>query len=264
VKYRTIVADPPWPISAFPKWADEDGSTPVPYQTMTLEKIQALPVGELADGFAHLYLWTINDYLPQSYDVARSWGFEPSSVLVWCKPPRGVRLGGLFAANVEFILFCRARSGDVVLRVTTKLADEAKRRGITREAVNQALGVTDMAGWWLSRLRHRCAAPTWEQYQKLKPMLGLDDSLDDEIQRLDSIRSHEAQPIDTRWFAWPRGQHSEKPEAFYDLVDRVSPGPRLELFARSQRLGWDTWGNEALCHVTLAENRLCQQDLPFI
>ena len=45
--------------------------------------------------------------------------------------------------------------------------------------------------------------------------------------------------------------HSAKPEAFYDLVERVSPGPYLELFARRQRLGWDTWGNEALEHVEM-------------
>lgn len=49
----------------------------------------------------------------------------------------------------------------------------------------------------------------------------------------------------------PRGRHSEKPGAFYDLVERVSPAPRLELFARTQRLGWHTWGDEALNHVDL-------------
>ena len=53
-------------------------------------------------------------------------------------------------------------------------------------------------------------------------------------------------------FIWPRGEHSQKPEAFYDLVETVSPGPYLELFARRQRLGWDTWGNEALNHVELS------------
>jgi N6-adenosine-specific RNA methylase IME4 len=246
VKYRTIVADPPWQIAAFPKWADEDGVTPVPYPTMSLDEIKALPVGSFADGFAHLYLWTITDYLPQSFDVARAWGFEPSAVLVWCKPPRGVKMGGLFAANVEFVLFCRARSGDAVLRVTTALADAAERAGVTREQINRELGVSDMAGWWLSRLRHRCAPPSWEQYEQIKPLLHLDDSLDDEIRRLNSIRSFEAAPVDTRWFAWPRGAHSAKPEAFLDLVERVSPGPYLELFARRARLGWDTWGNEAL------------------
>lgn len=46
------------------------------------------------------------------------------------------------------------------------------------------------------------------------------------------------------WFEWPRGRHSQKPEAFYDLVERVSPGPYVELFARRARLGWDVWGDE--------------------
>lgn len=45
--------------------------------------------------------------------------------------------------------------------------------------------------------------------------------------------------------------HSRKPEAFLDLVEQVSPGPYLELFARRNRLGWDTWGNEAMEHVDL-------------
>jgi N6-adenosine-specific RNA methylase IME4 len=36
--------------------------------------------------------------------------------------------------------------------------------------------------------------------------------------------------------------HSQKPGAFFDLVERVSPGPYVELFARQPRLGWDHWG----------------------
>lgn len=44
------------------------------------------------------------------------------------------------------------------------------------------------------------------------------------------------------WFAAKRGAPSAKPAAFLDLVERVSPGPRIELFARAQRLGWDSWG----------------------
>lgn len=39
-----------------------------------------------------------------------------------------------------------------------------------------------------------------------------------------------------------RRRHSEKPGALYDLVERVSPSPYLELFARTPRLGWDSWG----------------------
>jgi N6-adenosine-specific RNA methylase IME4 len=49
-----------------------------------------------------------------------------------------------------------------------------------------------------------------------------------------------------------KGGHSAKPEAFLDLVESVSPGPYLEMFARRNRLGWDTWGNESLAHVEIA------------
>lgn len=57
------------------------------------------------------------------------------------------------------------------------------------------------------------------------------------------IQTDEALP--TLWL-WPRLPHSEKPDAFYDLVEAVSPGPYLELFARRARFGWDYWGNESL------------------
>ena len=54
-------------------------------------------------------------------------------------------------------------------------------------------------------------------------------------------------------YLWPRpeGGHSVKPDAFLDLVERASPGPYLEMFARRQRFGWDTWGAQALPHVDL-------------
>lgn len=43
---------------------------------------------------------------------------------------------------------------------------------------------------------------------------------------------------------FPIQDHSHKPEEFYDIVERVSPGPYLELFARRRRHGWTAWGNE--------------------
>lgn len=48
------------------------------------------------------------------------------------------------------------------------------------------------------------------------------------------------------WFAAPRGPkgHSSKPVEFYDLVESCSPGPYLEMFARSDRKDWTPWGAE--------------------
>ena len=39
-------------------------------------------------------------------------------------------------------------------------------------------------------------------------------------------------------------EHSRKPEAMYDLIEKCSPGPFLELFARERVSGWTQWGNE--------------------
>jgi len=46
------------------------------------------------------------------------------------------------------------------------------------------------------------------------------------------------------YFEAPRTDHSRKPEIFYELIETLSPSPRLRLFARSQRYGWDSWGDQ--------------------
>ena len=41
-------------------------------------------------------------------------------------------------------------------------------------------------------------------------------------------------------------KHSQKPMKFYEYIERTSPAPRLEMFARQSRNGWDSWGNEVI------------------
>ena len=42
------------------------------------------------------------------------------------------------------------------------------------------------------------------------------------------------------------GKHSEKPEYFRELIDKLyTTGNKVELFARKKGDGWDTWGAEA-------------------
>ena len=47
-------------------------------------------------------------------------------------------------------------------------------------------------------------------------------------------------------------EHSRKPREVYELIERCSPGPYLELFARERRAGWTSWGDEVDSYL---ENR---------
>jgi N6-adenosine-specific RNA methylase IME4 len=141
---------------------------------LSVDEIAALPVSDMAERDAHLYIWTINAYLTETYDIARAWGFRPVVLLTWAKAPHGKGLGGTFIQTTEHILFAR---------------------------------------------RGSCAA----------------------LSR-----------VDTTWWQWKRGDHSAKPEAFMDIVEQVSPAPRLEMFSRRARFGWTTWGDEALHGMELS------------
>jgi N6-adenosine-specific RNA methylase IME4 len=126
-------------------------------------------------------LWVINKYVEQAYSIAKSWGFTPSTLLVWAKNPLGGGLGGTFRITTEFVLFCR--------------------RG-TLPALRKITGT-----WW-----------NWKR------------------------------PYDERG----KPKHSAKPEAFQDMVENISPGPYLEMFARRKRPGWDVWGNEVESDINIA------------
>jgi N6-adenosine-specific RNA methylase IME4 len=247
--YSTIVADPPWHYDERVISYGEGcalPSKPMPYSTMSDDEIAALPVFDLAGQGAHLYLWTTNQHLWVARDIAYGWGFDPVQVLVWAKPPAGLGPGGNYANTCEFVIYARAR-------VTIREKREVVRAGrLIREARERAgLGRAD-----LHRLV-RGGKPTgivyrWED----------DDALPNEtdwlrlcevLPELQGVERPYVPPppprepqkrnrVDSSWWCWSRGPHSVKPAGFLDIVEQVSPGPYVELFARQPRLGWDSWG----------------------
>ena len=53
------------------------------------------------------------------------------------------------------------------------------------------------------------------------------------------------------WGFFPLQDHSHKPEEQFAIIERVSPGPYLELFARRSQPGWDAWGNEIASDIEI-------------
>lgn len=114
-KYSIIYADPAWPDQGrgpgrFDTKVYADGaknSRPIQYPCMSMDEIINLPVKNIADKNAHLYLWVPNRYIENVYTVARAWGFKPVVLLTWCKTPMGIGLGGTYIQTTEHLLFAR-------------------------------------------------------------------------------------------------------------------------------------------------------------
>lgn len=258
-KYKTIVADPPWPIGNFPAWFSKERRSnrereininPTPYKTMTLPEIERLPIGDISADGSHLYLWTTDNFYEAGLRVARAWGFEKSATLVWCKKPMGKGLGGTYPSNVEFVLFCRRTNNHGWKQFGKWLREQRMMAGLTTASLCAAIGAHGAVnhGGMQSNWENGLAVPSLAQWNKMKPLLGVDGEADDWLK---SLQIESGNRANSRWYQWTRGKHSEKPEAFQDVVEQISPEPRIELFARRQRIGWDSWGNECRNDVVL-------------
>lgn len=91
--FGVVVADPAWRFSTWsPKGRDRCPDGPLPrakqrennparhYETMPLQDIKALPVGDLAAPDCVLLLWAVDPMLPQAFEVGVAWGFKFKTV----------------------------------------------------------------------------------------------------------------------------------------------------------------------------------------
>ena len=74
-KYNTIYADPPWQFQNRTGKVAPEHKRLTRYETMTISDIKALPVADITDEKAHLYLWVPNALLPEGLEVMDAWGF---------------------------------------------------------------------------------------------------------------------------------------------------------------------------------------------
>jgi len=167
-KYRVVYADPPWKYREHGVSEDAGyGSTKFHYNSMTTEEIAQLPIGNLVDDNAVLFIWVTSPKLNEVWKIIDAWGFEYKTSFVWDKIRHN--FGYYNSVRHEFLLVC-----------------------------------------------------------------GRGQSTPDAKKLYDSVQQIDRSEV-----------HSEKPEEFREIIDALyTYGKRLELFARSKRDGWDTWGDE--------------------
>lgn len=163
--YPCIVVDPPWAYGdALPGRSRGAAKN---YPTLTLDQLKQLPIQELADQNAHLWIWVTNSFLGDGLTLMKHWGFEYKTMLTWVKAP-GIGMGRYLRNTTEHAL----------LGVRGRLPAEGPK----------------------------------------------------------NVPSHIIAPRDRR--------HSRKPDEAYRVFATISPEPRLDMFARDRREGFDVWGNE--------------------
>lgn len=124
MKFKTILSDPPWPYKGGgPVGNGGRGSQGGKakeviqvnalnhYKLMSMDDLKSLPVEQVADDDAHLYLWTTNSFVEEAHQLARAWGFKPKTILTWGKVKKdqpsvpSMKTGYYFRSATEHILF---------------------------------------------------------------------------------------------------------------------------------------------------------------
>lgn len=101
-KYRIIYADPPWQYND-----KRDGNTTGAedhYPTMSIQELCELPVKELADENAVLFLWVTSPMLEECFEVIKTWGFKYKTSFVWDKVKHN--MGHYNSVRHELLLVC--------------------------------------------------------------------------------------------------------------------------------------------------------------
>jgi N6-adenosine-specific RNA methylase IME4 len=109
-RFKTILADPPWRFNLRHGKISPEHRRLARYKTMSAQAIIDLPVVELADDTAHLYLWIPNAMLELGLQVLTAWGFSYRSNIIWHKVrkdggPDGRGVGFYFRNVTEILLF---------------------------------------------------------------------------------------------------------------------------------------------------------------
>jgi len=163
-KFQIIYADPPWKYgNSMPHYFTEQANH---YPLMTIQELCEMPIKDIADKNAVLFMWVTSPILEECFQVINAWGFKYKTSFVWDKVKHN--MGHYSSVRHELLLLCIRGS-----------------------------------------------------YQK------------------------ESQNLRDSVYTEDRTEHSKKPDYFYGLIEEMYPsGKKIELFSRTKREGWNSYGNQ--------------------
>lgn len=160
-KYRVLYADPPWSYSnTQPDYHTEQRDH---YPVMSIAELCNLPVKDMADDNAVLFLWVTSPILEESFRVIRAWGFQYKASFVWDKVRHN--MGHYNSVRHEFLLICVRGScqPDVLKLFDSVQSVERTEHSVKPEEFRTIIEKLYLHGKRLELFARR-PAPGWEIY----------------------------------------------------------------------------------------------------
>ena len=150
-KYKIIYADPPW---SYKVWSNKGKgrSAESHYPTMDKEEIQSLPIQDITEDDAVLFLWVTAPCLLEGIELIERWGFEYKTIgFTWVKKNKIADswfwgMGYYTRANAELCLL--ATKGNTLKResksvhqiVDERIMEHSKKPDTVRDRIVELFG----------------------------------------------------------------------------------------------------------------------------
>lgn len=220
--FGTIIADPSWMFDDSKAGMVKTGKGAAShYDCLPLEKICSylqdtclpntdIPLAECIADHAHLWLWVPNAFVIEGVgaQVAKAWGFKAKTLVTWAK-------GRL---DVEWVKNPEPRD--------------------PRNPCDGEGGASPRA-----KVIHQIGQGSWIRNSTEQLVFCVRGKAPPAVRNLPSALVEEG-PAPDEWMLEPRTQHSRKPDTIHRWAEAMSPGPRLELFARRRMPGWTAVGKQ--------------------
>lgn len=106
MRFRTILIDPPWLYEQRLGRGKKAGDTTrggLPYRSMSVQELEALPIQAISGEDCMLFLWATNAHIHEALHLMEKWGFKYKTMVTWAKTQIG--LGYWFRGQTEHLLF---------------------------------------------------------------------------------------------------------------------------------------------------------------
>lgn len=168
--------------------------------------------------------------------------------IIYADPPYPIRWQGSTSIGTKPLQYPTMTIAELCALPVKSIAEDCSKLFLwtTNGFLPEALGILKFWGFQYDKLWTWCKPTGAGGF----PRNATEHLIEASRGALKSLNRHSA--AINNWFIAPTQGHSVKPNKIYEIIEYCYPNyPKIELFARKKRYGWDVWGNEVESDIEL-------------